>query len=142
MESNDSLNTSRRRFLTAAGASAATLLSSSLTAQGIGGQSDNHKHQQAAPGVTLNRSDTAVVIIDPQNDVLSEKGLAWPLLHESIKENNTIENIDRIFKAAKRMASRSLSLRTTSSQRIEVGSLMDRLKPTKLLRACLQGKAD
>ncbi len=101
MESNDSLNTSRRRFLTAAGASAATLLSSSLTAQGIGGQSDNHKHQQAAPGVTLNRSDTAVVIIDPQNDVLSEKGLAWPLLHESIKENNTIENIDRIFKTAK-----------------------------------------
>jgi nicotinamidase-related amidase len=101
MKSNDSLNTSRRRFLTASGASAATFISSSLTAQGIGGQADNHRHQEPATGVTLNRSDTAVVIIDPQNDVLSEKGLAWPLLHESIRENNTIENIDRIFKAAK-----------------------------------------
>jgi nicotinamidase-related amidase len=51
--------------------------------------------------LTLQRSDTAVVIIDPQNDVLSEKGLAWPLLHESLSEINTIENIERIFKAAK-----------------------------------------
>jgi nicotinamidase-related amidase len=42
-----------------------------------------------------------VVIIDPQNDVLSETGLAWPLVHESLKENNTIPNIERIFKAAK-----------------------------------------
>jgi len=45
--------------------------------------------------------DTAIVFIDPQNDVLSEKGIAWPLVHESLKENNTIENMERIFKAAK-----------------------------------------
>ncbi len=25
----------------------------------------------------LNRNDTAVVFIDPQNDVLSERGAAW-----------------------------------------------------------------
>lgn len=38
---------------------------------------------QTAPQLlTFLRSDTAVVIIDPQNDVLSEKGLAWPLLPE------------------------------------------------------------
>src|SRR5271166_6241994 len=49
----------------------------------------------------IDKSDTAVVFIDPQNDVLSEKGLAWPLLHESLKENKTIENMERIFKAAK-----------------------------------------
>jgi nicotinamidase-related amidase len=47
------------------------------------------------------KNDTAVVFIDPQNDVLSEKGLSWPLLQESLKENNTIENMERIFKAAK-----------------------------------------
>lgn len=101
MESNDWLNTSGRRFLTTAGASAATLLSSSLTAQGAGIQADKPQHEGTAHGLSINRSDTAVVIIDPQNDVLSEKGLAWPLLHESIKENNTVENIERIFKAAK-----------------------------------------
>ena len=49
----------------------------------------------------INREDTAIVFIDPQNEVLSEKGLAWPLVHESLQENNTIENMERIFKAAK-----------------------------------------
>ena len=46
-------------------------------------------------------NDTAVVMIDPQNEVLSETGLGWPLVHESLHENNTIENMERIFKSAK-----------------------------------------
>lgn len=45
--------------------------------------------------------DTALVIIDPQNDVLSEKGVSWALVGESVKENNTVENLDRLFQAAK-----------------------------------------
>ncbi|HZD49603.1 MAG TPA: cysteine hydrolase [Silvibacterium sp.] len=49
----------------------------------------------------FDKNDTAVVFIDPQNEVLSETGLAWPLVHESLQENNTIENMERIFKAAK-----------------------------------------
>src|SRR6201995_6113676 len=49
----------------------------------------------------IHNSDTAGVFIDPQNEVLSETGKPWPLLHESLKENNTIENMERIFKAAK-----------------------------------------
>jgi nicotinamidase-related amidase len=49
----------------------------------------------------IQKEDTAVVFIDPQNEVLSEKGSAWPLVHESLRENNTIENMERIFKAAK-----------------------------------------
>ena len=50
----------------------------------------------------IDRRDTAVVIIDPQNEVLSETGKAWPLVRESLAENNTIENLDRLFAAAKR----------------------------------------
>jgi nicotinamidase-related amidase len=46
-------------------------------------------------------TDTAVVFVDPQNDVLSETGLAWPLVRESLAENDTIENMERIFKVAK-----------------------------------------
>ena len=49
----------------------------------------------------FDRNDTAVVMIDPQNEVLSETGLGWPLVHESLHENNTIENMERIFKTAK-----------------------------------------
>ena len=49
----------------------------------------------------IHREDTAVVFTDPQNEVLSEKGLGWPLLRESLQENNTVENMERIFQAAK-----------------------------------------
>jgi hypothetical protein len=59
----------------------------------------------------IHREDTAVVFIDPQNDVLSEKGLSWPLVRESLQENNTIENMERIFQAAK--------ARSTVEQRAE-----------------------
>jgi len=51
--------------------------------------------------MNIDKSDTALVLIDPQNEVLSERGLAWPLVHESVHENRTIENMERLFKAAK-----------------------------------------
>ena len=103
MEAHDDLNTSRRRFLTTASASAAAALFGTHIA------ADAKETTQAAAAPTeatasfkFDKADTAVVIIDPQNDVLSEKGLAWPLLHESLKEINTIENLEHIFVAAKR----------------------------------------
>jgi nicotinamidase-related amidase len=49
----------------------------------------------------INQKDTAVVITDPQNDFLSEKGVTWELVGDSVKENKTVENIERILKAAK-----------------------------------------
>ncbi len=49
----------------------------------------------------FDKSDTALVVIDPQNDVLSDKGVSWSLVGESIKENHTVENLARLFKAAK-----------------------------------------
>jgi nicotinamidase-related amidase len=51
--------------------------------------------------VKIHKSDTAVVVIDPQNDVLSEQGVSWGLVGDSVKENNTFENIARLFQAAK-----------------------------------------
>jgi nicotinamidase-related amidase len=52
----------------------------------------------------LNRNDTAVVFIDPQNDVLSDKGIAWGAVGQSVTENKTVENMERIFRAAKQLA--------------------------------------
>jgi nicotinamidase-related amidase len=49
----------------------------------------------------MRKTDTAVVFIDPQNDVLSEKGANWGAVGASVTENKTIENMERIFKAAK-----------------------------------------
>ena len=49
----------------------------------------------------IKKNDTAVLITDPQNDFLSENGVTWRLVGDSVKENKTIENIERIVKAAK-----------------------------------------
>jgi nicotinamidase-related amidase len=50
----------------------------------------------------INKKDTAVLVIDPQNDFLSEKGVTWKLVGDSVKENKTIENLEKLFKAAKK----------------------------------------
>lgn len=49
----------------------------------------------------FNSRDTAVVIIDPQNDFLSEKGTSWGLVGTSVTENGMIGNIERLFKTSK-----------------------------------------
>ena len=49
----------------------------------------------------IQKTDTVVVFIDPQNDVLSEKGSSWDAVGASVTENHTVENMERIFKAAK-----------------------------------------
>src|SRR5262245_24980601 len=62
-----------------------------------------NNNNSAAEEVTvkINRTDTAVVFIDPQNEVLTDKGLAWKFVGQSVTENKTVENMERIFKAAK-----------------------------------------
>jgi len=100
---NETPNTSRRRFLTVAGASTAAALFA--TQKIVAEKLEILPTATDAPAETapigLNHSDTAVVIIDPQNDVLSETGLAWDAVRESLKENNTVQNIERLFRAAK-----------------------------------------
>jgi nicotinamidase-related amidase len=50
--------------------------------------------------VKFNRTDTAVVVIDPQNDVLSPTGRNWDVLGASVTENRTVENLVEILAAA------------------------------------------
>ena len=49
----------------------------------------------------ISKTDTAVLVTDPQNDFLSEQGVTWQLVGDSVTENNTIENIERILRTAK-----------------------------------------
>jgi len=53
------------------------------------------------PGVTIVAERTALLITDPQNDFLSPKGVAWGVVGKSVTDNNTVENIDSLFAAAK-----------------------------------------
>ena len=53
------------------------------------------------PGMQVEANNTALVVTDPQNDFLSPHGVAWGVVGESVEENNTVINIEALFKAAK-----------------------------------------
>lgn len=53
------------------------------------------------PGMTVD-SRTALVVTDPQNDFLSPDGVVWAVVGESVKENATVQNIEKLFKEAKK----------------------------------------
>jgi nicotinamidase-related amidase len=83
-------------------------------------------------------SDTAVVFIDPQNDVLSEKGANWGAVGASVTENRTVENMERIFKAAKAngyevFISPHYFYPTDSGWKMNGPLEADEFKPTRLL---------
>ena len=52
------------------------------------------------PGFTLDEH-TAIVITDPQNDFLSPDGVTWGVVGKSVTENNTVANLESLFKIAK-----------------------------------------
>jgi nicotinamidase-related amidase len=53
------------------------------------------------PGMDIDPGRTALLITDPQNDFLSPKGVTWGVVGKSVTENNTVTNIDALFKTAK-----------------------------------------
>jgi len=61
----------------------------------------NAHAQLPNPGMQIDPARTAVLITDPQNDFLSPDGVAWGVGGNSVTENNTVENIESLMKAAK-----------------------------------------
>ena len=53
------------------------------------------------PGMEIVPGRTAVLITDPQNDFLSPDGVTWGVVGASVTENNTVENIESLMKAAR-----------------------------------------
>jgi nicotinamidase-related amidase len=95
---------SRRAFFQASGALVALASLPGLVAKAVAAADAQGPAAASGPqsGLAFDRKDTAVVFIDPQNDFLSEKGGAWPLVGESVRENKTVENMERIFQASKK----------------------------------------
>ena len=52
--------------------------------------------------MTLDLERIALLITDPQIDFLSEKGVTWGIVGESVTEQNTVANIGRLMEAAKK----------------------------------------
>ena len=53
------------------------------------------------PGMQIEKGRTALVVTDPQNDFLSPRGVTWGVVGKNVAANNTVENIDTLFKVAK-----------------------------------------
>ncbi|MDK0627817.1 cysteine hydrolase [Clostridium perfringens] len=51
--------------------------------------------------MNFNNKETALVLVDPQNEFLHEMGEGYKLAKEVIEENNTINNIISLLKASK-----------------------------------------
>jgi len=67
----------------------------------LAGMTSDANAQLPDPGVELVPNRTALLITDPQNDFLSPKGVTWGVVGKSVTDNNTVENIESLFKAAK-----------------------------------------
>ena len=52
---------------------------------------------------TIDLATTAILIIDPQNDFLSEGGAVWDLVGSEVQKNNVVERLRQIIQAAKRL---------------------------------------
>jgi len=53
------------------------------------------------PGMKIDPLRTALVVTDPQNDWLSPNGATWGVVGQSVTRNNTVENIESLFRVAK-----------------------------------------
>src|SRR5258708_34494912 len=91
---NDPTTSISRRSLMAGGTSV-------VGAAGLPSGAEPGGASSQPSGMTVEKADTAVVFIDPQNDVLSERGKNWGAVGASVTENKTVENMERIFKIAK-----------------------------------------
>ncbi len=98
-------NHSRRDALKSAAAVSAAGIATAVAGSAVA-QSDNPYAEPAEPALPpsnmeLDLSRTALVVTDPQIDFLHPDGVTWGVIGASVKEHNTVENIESLFKAAK-----------------------------------------
>jgi biuret amidohydrolase len=87
----------------AAGAAVAAAATAGRGAQAAGDNPYAPPEKGALPktGFTLNRKRAALVVTDPQVDFLSPKGVTWGVVGKSVEQHGTVNNIKRLFAAAK-----------------------------------------
>ena len=93
---NDSLLRSDSKFRTLLDVVLYALIISTLTGTSFADESG-----LPDPGFQIVSGRTALVVTDPQNDFLSPDGVTWGVVGKNVEANGTVENIDKLFAAAK-----------------------------------------
>ncbi|MCK5622223.1 MAG: cysteine hydrolase [Alphaproteobacteria bacterium] len=94
-----------RRNLLKAGLAAGVVAS----AAGVAGNAKAAEDPYADPkepalppgGMVINHARAALVVTDPQIDFLSPDGVTWGVVGKSVEQHGTVDNIERLMKAAK-----------------------------------------
>lgn len=107
----DHVDQARRRLLTkgsmtfvAAAASigaAATFPAQAATKEAEALYADPEKPGLPTSDMEIDLKRTALVMVDPQIDFLSKDGVSWGVVGESVTEQQTVANIEKLFIAAK-----------------------------------------
>lgn len=84
-----------------AATAAAVTTATAATAQTASPYADPENSVLPPSNLVLDLSRAALVVTDPQVDFLSPDGVTWGVVGASVTENNTVENIESLFKAAK-----------------------------------------
>lgn len=104
---HERVDLARRRLL--AGAAGATIAGAAGVSGTAFAATDDARALYADPDqpglpqidMVVDPGRTALVVTDPQIDFLSEKGVTWGVVGESVTEQGTVDNIERLFVAAK-----------------------------------------
>ena len=100
----EQVDQARRRLLAGSGVAAAATLMGANGAQAASQKAAyDDPETKGLPEVDMDidLARTALVVVDPQIDFLSDKGVSWGVVGESVTEHDTVDNIERLFKAAK-----------------------------------------
>lgn len=105
----EEINQSRRKVVTGAvsatmaTAAAAAIGSEALAATDAAKASYADPSNPALPDMDMDivPGRTALVVVDPQVDFLDEEGVAWGVVGESVSEQGVVDNLERLFRAAK-----------------------------------------
>ncbi|WP_425100226.1 cysteine hydrolase [Tropicibacter sp. S64] len=99
------VDTARRRLLAGAAATGATALAAgaarAATPAARAAYADPDTPGLPQIDMEIAPGRTALVVTDPQIDFLSEDGVTWGVVGESVTEQGTVDNIERLFVAAK-----------------------------------------
>ncbi len=110
---HDFVDPSRRRVLTGVAGAAVAGVAAAGTAAIGGGEvraaTDEARATYADPAepglpkvdMEIVPGRTALVVVDPQVDFLDETGVAWGAVGESVSEQGVVDNLERLFIAAK-----------------------------------------
>lgn len=107
LHKDDATAPNRRTLLKSGLAGGAVASVAAVNATVAAQDADDPYAEPETPGLPpsdmkLDRKHAALVITDPQIDFLSPDGVTWDLVGNSVTQNKTVENIGRLFAAAKK----------------------------------------